>query len=237
MRTQAGRFAVVVAMAGLAAACSPTLEQVLAEHRAPAEAVFTKLEGLAPAAQAAPAVGEDGVDVGAGKVVLEGEHSNALFIRAEDLAAPRNATSDAMGSTHAGTVRICGEALRGEFHGAPAGMRAFLTECGRTEYVFVQRTRTEQLATLVATLVGEQSFAPGLYEGDVLLFRLADGALLGGFTVAAESSDEVSVRLDASGNPIDPIDRLNSDLSAEVFASINAKLRQHVPGAVAAEGG
>ena len=232
MRTQATRFAVVV-LAGLAAACSPSMEQVLAEHRAPAEAVFAKLEGLAPAAQAAPAVSEDGVDVGAAKVVLEGEHSNALFIRAEDLAAPRNATSDAMGSTHAGTVRICGEALRGEFHGAPAGLRAFLTECGRTEYVFVQRTRTEQLAMLV----GEQSFEPGLYEGDVLLFRLSDGALLGGFTVAAESSDEVSVRLDEAGNPIDPIDRLNSDLSAEVFASINAKLRQHVPGAVAAEGG
>jgi len=212
----------------LLSGCQKSLEDIIAEHRPAVEAVFAKIKALDAAARDAAPVAEDRIDLGGAKVVLDGENTNALFIRQDNLADPLNATSDGTGSTHAGNVKVCGEALRGDFIGHPGGAELFLKDCARAEYVFVQRTRSDQ----AAELVGSDTFNPGMYEGDVLLFRLSDGALLGGFAVNAKSSDEVSVALDESGNAIDPIGRLNSDMTAEVFSEIDTKLRALVPGSL-----
>jgi hypothetical protein len=138
------------------------------------------------------------------------------------LLAPESASDDLTGARRAFTVKGCGELLRGEFHGAAPGATTFLTECGRAKYAFVLRTTTESLPMLI----DEKTFQPGLYEGEVLLFRLADGALLGGFRVSAESGAEVS----ANENSI--ISQLEEDLNLKLLADIDAKLRQHVPGVI-----
>ncbi len=222
------RFVAIACALVLLSGCQKSLEDIIAENRPAVEAVFAKIKALEAAARDAEPVAEDKVDLGGAKLVLDGENSNALFIRQDNLADPLNATSDGTGSTHAGNVKVCGEALRGDFSGHPGGAELFLKDCARAEYLFVQRTRTDQ----AAELVGSDSFNPGMYEGDVLLFRLSDGALLGGFTVNAKSSDEVSVALDEAGNAIDPIGRLNSDMTAEVFSEIDTKLRALVPGSL-----
>jgi hypothetical protein len=221
-------FASVACAALLLAGCQKSLEDIVAANRPAVEAVFAKIQALEGAARDTPPVAEDKFDLGGARVVLDGEKTNALFIRQDNLADPLHATSDGTGSTRAGDVKVCGEALRGEFIGHPGGAELFLQGCARAEYLFVQRTRTDQ----AAELVGESSFEPGSYEGDVLLFRLDDGALLGGFAVAATSSDEVQVALDESGAAVDAIGRLNSDMTSRVFSGIDAKLRQHAPGSI-----
>ena len=121
--------------------------------------------------------------------------------------------------------------MRGTYYGHPASAADYMVECTRAEYVFVLRTHVHESATVT----DNQSFSPGIYEGDVLLFRLADGALLGGFPVSATNGDEVSVQVDASGAPVDAESRLNSDLEAIVFVQIREKLKQLVPGVLPAD--
>lgn len=212
----------------LLSACQPSMEDVVAKHRTAVEAMFAKIKALDATARSTPPPATDGVAIGTEHVLLEGEQSNALFIRADDLHAPERASSDATGGTRTGTVETCGEALRGEAMGVPAGIEGFLKACERARYLFVLRKTNEQSAELADS----DSFTAGGYEGDVLLFRLADGALLGGFRVSAQSSDQIMVRVDADGKPIDGSDQLQSDLSSKLFADIDAKLRKYVPGVI-----
>ena len=225
------RLAGLACLVALLSGCEKSIEDAVAEHRPQVETVFGQLRALSDAAAAAPVVTEDRFDLGDARVRLDGDDanpSNALFVFANDLEAPENATDEGNGGTHVSAIVTCGEALRGEFYGSGMGADVFLGACGRAEYAFVLRTN-EEVAALVD---GTDSFTPGLYDGDVLLFRLSDGALLGGFNVRAESSDEVQVLVDGDGNPIDPTERLNSDISSKVFVAIQDKLRTLVPGAV-----
>jgi hypothetical protein len=140
---------------------------------------------------------------------------------------PEKATSDANGALHANTVEVCGEALtEDDPDSLSKGIPLYLEECARAEYLFVLRSNVDA----PATLIDDDTFEQGKYHGDVLLYRLADGQLLGGFTVSEKSSDEVQVAIDASGAAVDAAGRLDSDLSSRVFVAINEKLRKTVPG-------
>ena len=222
--------AIAALSAALLAGCEASMEEQVAQHRPAVEAVFAKIKALSGPALAAPPLAEDRIDLGGAKVVLEGETSNALFIRAEDLAAPETATSDSAGSTRASTVETCGEGLREDPGSLGLGVPLFLAECARAEYVFVQRTHVHDHPQLL----DPTTFQPGRYEGDVLLYRLADGALLGGFRVEGANNAEVSAATDDSGNVIDPSGRLDSDLSAEIYVDIEDGLKKHVPGSIPA---
>jgi hypothetical protein len=227
------RLAVAGGLAFLLSACAPSLEDTIAQHRPGVEAVFAKLQALAGPAGAVAPVTEDKVDLGGAKVVLEGDASNALFVTSSDLVTPGASGTGGPGSTHAFAVGTCGETLRGEFYGAAKGAEAFMTQCARAEYAFVLRTHAHD----AATVVDNESFSPGRYEGDVLLYRLADATLLGGFAISATNGDEVSVEIGADGTPIDAETRLNSDLESIVFVQIQEKLKQHVPGVIPPEAG
>jgi hypothetical protein len=212
-------------IAGLAG-CAPSLEEVLAEKGPATERVFDQLRALSQRAFELPPLAEDGLAIGDARIRLGGDDSNAVFLRSTDLASPETTRSDGVGGTHATGVAVCGEALRGEFHGVAAGMDSFLSHCGRAEYAFVLRT----IDYSIAGMTGADTFEPGRYEGEVLLFRLADGAPLGGFRVASASSGEISVAVDEAGVALDTGERLDSDFEANAFAAIEAGLKAHVPG-------
>lgn len=211
--------------------CTPSFEDVLAEHGPAAERVFAQLRTLSQPAFELPPLAADGVAIGDARIRLDGEDSNALFLRSTDLASPETTSNDGVGGTHAYAVSVCGEALRGEFSGAAAGMASFLKQCGRAEYAFVLRT----IDYSTAGLTGQDTFEAGQYEGEVLLFRLADGAPLGGFRVLSESSGQISVAVDESGTPLDAGERLDSDFESNAFAAIEAGLKTHVPGVIDAD--
>lgn len=222
------RLACLLGTAVLLSACAPSMEQRVAQHRPAVEGVFAKIKALDAAARSAPPLTEDKVSAAPGTVTLDDEKSNALFLRASDLAAPEQTSTDAMGGTRAAAVEACGEGLREDPSTLPPGIPLYLEQCARAQYVFVLRTNVEQ----AAELLDQDTFQAGQYAGDVLLFRLADGAPLGGFRVAGASNDTVEALVDESGNPIDASGRLDSDLSANVFVDIEEKLKTHVPGSV-----
>jgi hypothetical protein len=213
--------------AALLGGCTPSVEEVVAKNRAPVEAVFTQVKALDAKVKQRPLTTEDKMQLGAEKVVLDGEGSNALFIRAADVAAPQYASSQETGATYAGSVQACGQALTGQFMGVAGGAKLVLEECGRAKYVFVLRTGSEESAEES----GKGTFRAGKYSGDVLLFRLTDGAELGAFRVGAQSSADVHVLdKDAAAGRTD--ERLESDLSANLFVDIKNKLNKFVPGSV-----
>jgi hypothetical protein len=94
--------------------------------------------------------------------------------------------------------------------------------------VFVQRPEVDE----AAQMVGADSYSAGRFAGDVLLFRLADGAAMGGFHFDAASNGSVMAHADDQGNATDAATRLDSDLSANAFVAIEDKLKKVVPGAV-----
>jgi hypothetical protein len=203
------------------------MDEVIAENRASVEAVFGKLKGLSSTVRNAPPAQEK-MAIGTEHIVLDGEDENALFIREDSLPAPSGADSEDLGAGHSHTLEACGEALNGEASGHPGAFEDFLKTCGSAEYVFVLRSTKEESAQIV----DQETFRPGSFEGDVLLYRITDGSLLGGFRVSAGSSDSVMAQGGAAVYGPDTSDRLESDLDANVHADINAKLRQYVPGAI-----
>ncbi|KFN48709.1 hypothetical protein P873_13715 [Arenimonas composti TR7-09 = DSM 18010] len=134
--------------------------------------------------------------------------------------------SDGFGTTHARTVQSCAEYLPADAGTLHRGAPLIMGECARAEYVFVLRVHRE----LAPSVGADRDFSPGAFDGDVLLFRLADAALLGGFRVTAASSDRVQIPTDAGGNAVGADDRLRNDLSANVFVAIDDRLRELIPG-------
>jgi hypothetical protein len=218
----------LLAATTLLGGCEPSLDEVIVYHRETVAGVFGRIRALERVVHDLPPLTGDKVATEPGRVVLDGEHSNALFLLASDVPSPEHASTGATGATRAAAVQACGEALRGEFHGVAKGAELYLQECGRAEYVFVLRTRVDE----AAQLIDSDSFQAGRYGGDVLLFRLSDGALLGGFRVAAQSNDSVQALVDEHGNPVDASGRLDSDLNSNAFVEIEEKLRTHVPGSI-----
>lgn len=213
------------------AACQASMEDVIAEHRAPVEAAFERIKALDAAVRDTPPVAEDRMDLGDARVVLDGDDENALFIPAASLASPEYTDSDDRGATHAHKVEMCGDAVTGEASGHPGAFEDYMKQCAAAQYLFVLRAHDEASAQIVNL----ETFQPGHYEGDVLLLRIADGAVLGGFRVSARSSESIMAQADASGNATDIGERLDSDLDANVFAAIDDQIREHVPGALRAQ--
>jgi hypothetical protein len=219
-------LALVVAVAGLVA-CRASKDEIVAEHRPAVEATFARLAALHDTVRTASPLAADRIDAGAARVVLSGADSNALFVRAERLRAPAQGPLAANVPMLQLAAHQCGEVLGGSDYYLADGLPAMLSQCARSEYVFVQRTFVDE----PARLSGGNTFDPGHYEGDVLLYRLADGALLGGFRIAADNSEHVSVIVDEHRGS-DPLGAFNQDLATVLEKDITAKLKQHVPGSV-----
>jgi hypothetical protein len=215
-------------VASLAACHTPTVDEVVARHRDAVSGVFARIKALDGAVADAPPLTEDHVDVAPGAVTLDGPESNALFLVASDVPNPEHASSTTAGATRAAAMQACGDALRGEFYGIAAGAESCLAQCGRAKYVFVLRPDVDE----AAQMVGADSYSAGRFAGDVLLFRLADGAALGGFRFDAASNGSVMAHTDDHGNATDAASRLDSDLSANAYVAIEDKLKKVVPGSV-----
>jgi hypothetical protein len=168
-------------------------------------------------------VTQDGFKLDGTKVALDGETTNALFLHADDLAHPEVTDPKGRSTLFASGVRSCSDVLGGTYPGVPGSAEDYMKRCAGAEYAFVLRTHESQSPELA----GDKQFVPGKYRGDVLLFRLSDGAALGGFSVAAESNDTVNV----NNNEIDTM-RLQNDLDAKVFVAIQKKLQALAPGSV-----
>ena len=206
-------LAAAATLALLAAACQSPIEK----HSENIEKVFDQLRMLDAAVTSAPPLAEDRIDTGGARVVLEGDGANALFIVDVHLADPMQAGPYGTGAEYAVPIQTCARALVGQtpFHTKEVIAR-HLQQCASAEYAFVVRSDRE----IYGRLLSENEYEPGSYQGEVRLYRLADGAALGGFRVTAANDDELTVAVGEYG------------AEAEVSNALVAQVREHVPGSV-----
>lgn len=218
--------ALCAAVLGLAGCQKPPLEQ----HRAGIEATYAKLRTLEAKVRDAPPLAEDArIDAGGARVVLTGPDANAIYLAWVHLGKPETAGPYGTGAeAYTPPVQTCAMAMAGQppTFRQEAEIAAHLQQCARAEYAFVLRT----LGVEYAKLVDEQSFQPGFYDGEVRLYRLADGADLGGFRVSARNGDEISVYVGKYGAAAEVSNALNDEIKTAVQSQIDERLREQVAG-------
>ena len=218
-------LAAAATLALLAAACQSPIET----HGENIEKVFDQLRMLDAAVTSAPPLAEDRIDTGGARVVLEGDGANALFIVDVHLADPMKAGPYGTGAELAVPIQTCARALVGQtpFH-TEEEIARHLQQCASAEYAFVLRSDHETYGELLSG----NEYTPGAYAGEVRLYRLADGAALGGFRVSAANDDELTVAVGQYGEEAAVGNALVAQVRERVQAAIVAGLREHVPGSV-----
>jgi len=92
-------------------------------------------------------------------------------------------------------------------------------QMAETRYVLVVRTSEIK----AAKMVGEKTFEPGSWLGEVLVFELRSKKLLGGFIVTGGNHAWVQTRLGRDQQ------NLNADLKLAARGNLNVELRKHFP--------
>ena len=92
-------------------------------------------------------------------------------------------------------------------------------QMAETRFVLVVRTSEIK----AAKMVGEKTFQPGSWLGEVLVFELRSKKLLGGFVVTGGNHAWVQSRLGRDQQ------NLNADLKLAARGNLNVELRKHFP--------
>lgn len=207
-----------------------SLDDVVSEHRTPLEAKLAQIHQLEPVLNAAERSASDTFQVPTEPVLLEPESKgNAAVIHAEDLRDPAELAPVAVRTIRAQRLGECGSILRRKKYVStlsdpiPKVAESYFEQCEAVRFVFVVRTFEHQ----DPQSVDNDSFTPGRFEGDVLLYEVATKKSFGGFKISVKSSQSVSVVGEANNG-----DRLASDFEANVFVAIEDAIRSHLPGAL-----
>lgn len=219
-------IACIFALALLAACQSP-----IEKHRAAIESVYGQLRVLDATVRDAPPLQEDSIDTGGARIVLEGTDPNALFVAWVHLATPEKAGPYGTGTKHTDPIQTCGMALTGQTQFRTEDVVAsHLQQCAGAEYAFVLRTQGVEYPKIS----DEQNltYSPGWYDGEVRLYRLADGAPLGGFRVSARNGEEIGVYVGKYGAAAEITNALSREIDDQIDAQIVEGLRKFVPGSV-----
>lgn len=207
-----------------------SLDDVVGEHRASLDAKFAAIHSLEPDVTTADRNASDRFQAPSSPVLLEPEsRANAAVIHAEDLRDPAELAAVAVRTIRAQRLGECGSILRRKKYVStlsdpiPKVAESYFEQCEAVRWVFVVRTFEHQ----DPLSLDDDSFTPGRFEGDVLLYEVATKKSFGGFKISVQSSRSVTVAGEASNS-----DRLASDFEANVFVAIDDEIRKHLPGAL-----
>ena len=228
-RALTAAFAALALATTLAACRGKSLDQVLEARRAPVEAKLAAIGRLGPAVEAAPRPAPP-LRRPDGALVLEPDvKSTAAVVYAQDLADPGALTPGVTRTLRANRLAECGSLLRKKKHlttlsdPLPRVADEYLEACAAVRWALVVRT----FAYEAPRLTGADRFAPGRFDGDVLVFDVTTGELLGGFPVSVRSSNSVAVVQSARDS-----DRIQNDFEANVFVALDDAIRAALPGAL-----
>jgi hypothetical protein len=213
---------------GLSACKSESVDAVLARRRPGVEATFRAISTHAEAIRAAEPVAQPTLEPLEPPLSLS---STAAFIHEEDLAAPGEASTIAVRSLDSQTLLHCGALLtRGTFY-RPLDSRVSVTkadralwQCETLRYLLVIRPRT-----WLAPRADEatRTFTPGSLKGDVLVFDLKAGKVVGGFPFWVLNERRLDVPAGEGQT-----DRLLRNLESLLYLQLRQSLESLAPGAV-----
>lgn len=212
---------------------SVTVEDLIARYRPGIEQKFKDITKVAMKAKDLPA--PEGFEVVEPPVPLllekaKSDADNAMFIYAEDLAAPGFAetvnlrTLDSTPLLQCGTLLKSGNLYLGNVRLTPTVALGYLSACLRLRYLLVIRGKA---FTAPMPGAGERSFAPGTWAADVFVFDLVTGRSLGAFPTGASNSANVDVRPSE-----DQQQKLLRDLEANIYDNLRAGARKAFPGSL-----
>ncbi len=187
---------------------------------APVAAKVKSLESLGGAVAAAPHLKADGVDTSGVPLSIASETSsgdrNALIVYAEDLPDPTTAAAGSYTMEESRVFRTCFRLSRGLAAYVPDHrLEAAWKNCAALGYALVVRTIARK-GPVVAK--DKQSFTAGSHVGEILVYRIDDQKLLGGFSFNLTSSDRVKF----TGN--DPTVEVMGDLVDQLESKIRTEV-------------
>jgi hypothetical protein len=224
------RRLLLLLLVGVAGCREPSLDDVLARRRSSVEQAFGAIAAAAATVAAAAPHEQPTLAPLEAKLDLR---TNAAFVHAADLAAPGEAQPLPVRTLDSEVLLHCGSLLTKKTFFQPLQPRvnvkaadAALGRCVDLRYLLVIRGR-QYRAPVVDEL--QQAFAPGRFEGDVVVFDLATKRVLGGYPFSVENERTLQV---PEGEP--QVARLQRNLEALLYAQLRARLESLAPGAVPA---
>lgn len=206
-----------------------TLDEVIAEHKSALEMKFTEIHQLEAAVASADRNASDSLQAPPTSIILEPESkANAAVIHAEDLRDPAAQAGVALRTLRTNQLGECGSILHKKkslttlADPIPKVAESYFEQCEAVRYLFVVRTFEHE----APQSVDEDSFTPGRFEGDVLVYELSSKKSFGGFKISVKSSSSITVVGEQTR------DRLSGDFEANVFVAIDDAIRAQVPGAL-----
>jgi hypothetical protein len=215
-------------------ASGPTLDQVIARHRAPAEARLGALAAAGRALAGVPPVYEDQVKL-AGPLRFHDEgaaYANAGLALAEDFGDL--ARVDRELPMRLEPVPFWEDALALLRKGANASggkpsselAERMLARFEAVRFVFVLR----QLEYQVPALGEGATFRPGRWAGEVVAFDLDTGQPVGGFALTVASDANARVSYDAKATPDQQRKQKDSWLRASLRQAARAQFHERLAG-------
>lgn len=218
---------------GLIGCQSESLEKVTAKHRDGVEKTFAALRALEPMIATVPAFTEPKVQALPVPLVVDAkslEQVNAMFIYAEDLAKPGDASAVPVRTLDSAPLLHCGSLLREQkLYGVshlpgPRATESWLSACEKVRYALV--IRTLDFLEPVPSQFGR--FVGGRYSGEVLVYELGEKPkLVGGYPFAARSSEDITF---LEGESVTA--QLIDNLEAQVFTALQEATRAAIAGSL-----
>ena len=224
----------VVCCLWLSACKSTTVADLVEKYRPGIEQKFADITKVGSKAKDLPA--PNGFEVTEPPVPLllekpKSDADNAMFIYAEDLAAPGTAQTVNLRTLDSTPLLQCGALLNtGDVYLAtttrttPTVALGYLSGCLRLRYLLVIRGKE---FTAPRPSQGELRFVPGTWAADVFAFDLVTGRSLGAFPAGASNSADVDI---VSGQ--DENQKLLRDLEANIYDGLRASARKAFPGSL-----
>ena len=195
-----------LALAATVVACDPQVADVQKEHRPAIDAIVELARVVAERAEDAPRLLEPRVDdlPAMRPEFLHSPDDDLAILHLQDLQALPELGDLRDFTRRTSRLSRCASLVRHNrepldlINGGGARetlcksrMPILLTSCREFAHLAVVRIHEFVVPALAACDAPPCAFHPGAVRGDVLLYRLADAALLGGFPVAAESTSSI----------------------------------------------
>lgn len=208
------------------------MADVVEKYRPQVERKYLAIASLKDQLEATPEFQEARVNAPGEPLLLEkeGDDDNAMFIYAQDVENPRVAhqidlrTLDSLPLLHCGALLDRSTAFDSREKVSSSVAEGYLAACARLRFILV--IRAKELVPPRAA-VGATTFTRGHFIGDVVVFDVATGKMLGGFPVSAQNADDVTI---VSGE--NQQQRLLRNLEGAIYYALRGGLRKAFPGSV-----
>lgn len=213
--------------------CSQSVTDVVDKYRPTVEQKFSDITGLKTKVAETPRLTESTLSAPEVPLVLEKPKSdieNAMFVYADDLAAPGQAETVNLRTLDTTPLLQCGSLLKsesvylGHARTSPSVAKQYLSACERLRYVLVIRG-TDFAAPQPSE--GDRRFVPGTWRADVLVFDLVLGKALGGFPVFTTNDGDVTVVQGEDENQ-----KLLRNLEGNIYQALRDGARKAFPGSI-----